>query len=57
MGYLNSYQNQRPPFDTKNPFKAPLRVNYNLCSEDSDRVVFHCEVDISKAKIKYVERM
>lgn len=53
MGYLNSYQNQRPPFDTKNPFKAPLRVNYNLCSEDSDRVVFHCEVDISKAKIKY----
>ena len=54
MGYLGSYGNQKPPYDTKNPFMADLTVNYNLCSEDSDRVVFHCEVDVSKARIKLV---
>ena len=52
MGYVGSYANQRPPYDTKNPYMAPLRVNYNLCSDDSERVVFHCELDIGKAKIK-----
>jgi len=53
MGYLGSYGNQKPPYDTKNPFMADLTVNYNLCSEESDRIVFHCEVDVSKARIKY----
>lgn len=53
MGYLGAYGNQKPPFDTKNPFLGNLTVNYNLCSEDSDRVVFHCEIDVAKAKIKY----
>ena len=54
MGYLGSYGNQKPPYDTKNPFMADLTVNYNLCSEESDRIVFHCEVDVSKARIKLV---
>eukprot|EP00116_Pleurobrachia_bachei_P002205 sb/3462467/ len=53
MGYLGSYSSQRPPYDAKNPFMGKLTVNQNLCSEDSDRTVFHCEIDIGKAKMKY----
>ena len=34
---LKSYQTQRAPFDLKNPFMAPIRVNRNLHSDTSDR--------------------
>ena len=34
---IRSYQTQRPPFDVKNPFLAPVKVNRNLHSEKSDR--------------------
>lgn len=54
MGYLRAYENQKPPYDAKNPYLGDLTVNYDLCSADSDRVVFHCEVDLTKAKIKFV---
>jgi len=53
MGALGGYTTQRPPYDTKNPYLAQLTTNYNLCTGDSDRAVFHCEVDISNARIRY----
>ena len=34
---IRSYQTQRPPFDVKNPFLAPVKINRNLHSEKSDR--------------------
>ena len=34
---IRSYQTQRPPFDVKNPFLAPVKVNRNLHSDHSDR--------------------
>jgi hypothetical protein len=34
---IRSYQTQRPPFDVKNPFLAPVKVNRNLHSDQSDR--------------------
>ena len=34
---LNSYKTQRPPFDLKNPYLAPILVNRNIHSPASDR--------------------
>lgn len=48
---LNSYKNQRPPFDPKNPYLAPVLVNRELYK--GDRSCMHVEVDISGAKIRY----
>lgn len=50
---LKSYNTQRPPFDLKNPFMAPIRVNKNLHSETSDRYCMHLELDISGSRIRY----
>ena len=36
---IRSYKTQRPPFDVKNPFMAPIKVNRNLHSDQSDRYV------------------
>ena len=50
---LRSYMTQRTPFDVKNPFLAPIAVNRNLHSPDSDRYCMHIELDISKSNLRY----
>ena len=47
---LKSYVTQRPPFDVKNPYMAPVVVNRNLHSDDSDRYCMHIELDISGSR-------
>jgi NADPH-ferrihemoprotein reductase len=47
---LKSYVTQRPPFDVKNPYMAPVVVNRNLHSDDSDRYCMHIELDISESR-------
>ena len=37
---LRSYVTQRPPFDVKNPYMAPIKVNKNLHSPASDRYYY-----------------
>ncbi|XP_031568729.1 NADPH--cytochrome P450 reductase-like [Actinia tenebrosa] len=49
---LKSYQRQRPPFDAKNPYLAPIRINREL-HKGGDRSCMHIELDISGASIKY----
>lgn len=48
---LNSYKNQRPPFDQKNPYLSNLLVNRELYK--GERSCMHVELDISGAKIRY----
>ncbi len=43
---LRSYVTQRPPFDVKNPYMAPIKVNKNIHNDSSDRHCTHIEVDI-----------
>ena len=43
---LRSYVTQRPPFDVKNPYMAPIKVNKNIHNEGSDRHCMHIEVDV-----------
>ena len=43
---LRSYVTQRPPFDVKNPYMAPIKVNKNIHNDGSDRHCMHTEVDI-----------
>lgn len=50
---LNSYKTQRPPFDMKNPYMAPVNVNRNLQSEDSDRYCMHIELGLGESRIRY----
>ncbi|XP_051540409.1 NADPH--cytochrome P450 reductase-like isoform X3 [Myxocyprinus asiaticus] len=52
MGQLKSFQIQKPPFDSKNPFLAPVTVNRKLNKEGS-RHLMHLELDISDSKIRY----
>jgi len=49
---LRSYTKQRPPFDAKNPYLAPLRVNTQL-QKAGDRVLMHLELDIDGSRIRY----
>lgn len=49
---LKSYEKQRPPFDAKNPFLAPVIVNRNLFN-NSDRICLHIELDISDSRLRY----
>ncbi|XP_041976894.1 NADPH--cytochrome P450 reductase isoform X1 [Aricia agestis] len=49
---LHSLQNQRPPFDSKNPFLAQIKVNREL-HKGGDRSCLHIELDISDSKMKY----
>jgi NADPH-ferrihemoprotein reductase len=49
---LNSYQRQRPPFDSKNPFLAPVNVNRNLF-KNTDRKCLHIELDITGSRLRY----
>ncbi|KAF7237003.1 NADPH--cytochrome P450 reductase [Varanus komodoensis] len=52
MGRLKSYENQKPPFDAKNPFLAPVSVNRKL-NQGGERHLMHLELDITGSKIRY----
>lgn len=49
---LNSYTKQRPPFDSKNPFMAPIIANRNLF-KNCDRKCLHIELDITGSRLRY----
>lgn len=49
---LHSLQNQRPPFDAKNPFLASIKVNREL-HKGGDRSCMHIEFDIEGSKMRY----
>ncbi|XP_034946237.1 NADPH--cytochrome P450 reductase isoform X3 [Chelonus insularis] len=50
---LHSLQNQRAPFDAKNPFLAPVKVNRELHGPSSDRSCMHIEFDIEGSRMRY----
>ena len=51
---LKSYEKQRPPFDPKNPFLAPVLVNRNLFKSNSDnRRCLHIELDLTDSRLRY----
>ncbi|XP_060028306.1 NADPH--cytochrome P450 reductase [Erinaceus europaeus] len=52
MGRLKSYENQKPPYDAKNPFLAAVTTNRKL-NQGSERHLMHLELDISDSKIRY----
>uniref|UniRef100_A0A5F9D2U6 P450 (cytochrome) oxidoreductase n=1 Tax=Oryctolagus cuniculus TaxID=9986 RepID=A0A5F9D2U6_RABIT len=52
MGRLKSYENQKPPFDAKNPFLATVTTNRKL-NQGTERHLMHLELDISDSKIRY----
>lgn len=49
---LHSLQTQRPPFDAKNPFLAPIKVNREL-HKSGGRSCMHIEFDIEGSKMRY----
>ncbi|XP_053698332.1 NADPH--cytochrome P450 reductase isoform X1 [Sabethes cyaneus] len=49
---LHSLQTQRPPFDAKNPFLAPIKINREL-HKAGDRSCMHIEFDIEGSKMRY----
>ena len=51
---IRSYKTQRPPFDVKNPFMAPIKVNRNLHSDQSDRYVLFIFKNTKKIFMKLV---
>lgn len=51
-GRLGAYDKQRPPYDLKNPYLAPVTVNREL-SKGGDRSFMHIELDISGSGIRY----
>ncbi len=50
---LRSYITQRPPFDLKNPYLAPIAINRGLHSPGSDRHCMHIEIGIKDSRIRY----
>jgi len=50
---LKSYITQRPPFDVKNPYMAPIKINRNIHNSGSGRHCMHIEVDIEGSRIRY----
>ncbi|XP_055064009.2 NADPH--cytochrome P450 reductase isoform X2 [Misgurnus anguillicaudatus] len=52
VGRLRSFQTQKPPFDSKNPFLAPVSVNRKL-NKGGNRHLMHLELDISESKVRY----
>ncbi|XP_041920136.1 P450 (cytochrome) oxidoreductase b isoform X1 [Alosa sapidissima] len=52
LGRLKSFESQKPPFDSKNPFLAPVTVNRKL-NKGGDRHLMHLELDITGSKIRY----
>ena len=51
-GKLGAYDKQKPPYDIKNPYLAPVLVNREL-SKGGDRSFIHIELDISGSGIRY----
>uniref|UniRef100_A0A1L8E0M8 NADPH--cytochrome P450 reductase n=1 Tax=Nyssomyia neivai TaxID=330878 RepID=A0A1L8E0M8_9DIPT len=49
---LHSLQNQRPPFDAKNPYLAPIHINREL-HKGGGRSCMHVEFDIEGSKMRY----
>lgn len=49
---LHSLHTQRPPFDAKNPFLAPIKINREL-HKAGDRSCMHVEFDIEGSKMRY----
>ncbi|GBP76213.1 NADPH--cytochrome P450 reductase [Eumeta japonica] len=49
---LHSLENQRPPFDVKNPYLAEIKVNKEL-HKGGGRSCLHIEFDISGSKMRY----
>lgn len=49
---LGSYEIQKPPFNQKNPYLAPVGVNREL-HKGGDRSCMHIEFDITGSKLKY----
>ncbi|XP_059147602.1 NADPH--cytochrome P450 reductase-like [Physella acuta] len=49
---VGSFTNQKPPYDVKNPYLAPITVNRQL-HKGGDRSCMHIELDISESKIRY----
>jgi len=49
---LGSFRTQKPPYDVKNPYLAPITVNREL-HNNSGRHCMHIELDISESKIRY----
>ncbi|KAJ3591306.1 hypothetical protein NHX12_009252 [Muraenolepis orangiensis] len=52
IGRIKSFDNQKPPFDTKNPFLATVTVNRQL-NKAGSRHLMHLELDITGSKIRY----
>ncbi|XP_026047582.1 P450 (cytochrome) oxidoreductase b isoform X1 [Astatotilapia calliptera] len=52
IGRLKSFEVQKPPFDSKNPFLALVTVNRKL-NKAGDRHLMHLELDITGSKIRY----
>uniref|UniRef100_A0A3P8WTS6 NADPH--cytochrome P450 reductase n=2 Tax=Cynoglossus semilaevis TaxID=244447 RepID=A0A3P8WTS6_CYNSE len=52
IGRLKSFEVQKPPYDAKNPFLAPVTVNRRL-NKGGDRHLMHLELDITGSKIRY----
>ena len=49
---LGAYTNQRPPYDNKNPYMAPISVNREI-HKGGDRSCMHIEIDIADCGIRY----
>ncbi|XP_039251885.2 NADPH--cytochrome P450 reductase-like [Styela clava] len=49
---IKSYKNQRPPYDSKNPYLSPINVNREL-HNGGDRSCMHIEFDITDTRIRY----
>ena len=49
---LHSLQNQRPPYDAKNPYLAPIKINREL-HKAGGRSCMHIEFDIEGSKMRY----
>nr|CAG4646861.1 EOG090X027R [Megafenestra aurita]SVE92258.1 EOG090X027R [Megafenestra aurita] len=49
---LRAYQTQRPPFDAKNPFLAPV-IAWRELHKGGERSCMHIELDLSNSKLRY----
>lgn len=49
---LGSFITQKPPFDARNPFLAPIQVNREL-HKGGDRSCMHIEFDITNSRLRY----
>ncbi|XP_076364602.1 cytochrome P450 reductase isoform X1 [Tachypleus tridentatus] len=48
---LNSFKTQKPPYDAKNPYLAPVKINRELYK--GSRSCMHVELNIANSKIRY----